>query len=35
MKKIIRVDRLNRVAMFEPGVTFNELIPAAAEEGLG
>ncbi len=34
MKKIIRVNRLNRVAMFEPGVTFEELIPAVAEEGL-
>ncbi len=34
MKKIIRVDRMNRVAMFEPGVTFEELIPAVAEEGL-
>lgn len=31
MKKIIRVDRLNRVCMFEPGVTFGELIPACAE----
>ncbi len=34
MKKIIRVNRLNRVAMFEPGVTFGELIPSAAKEGL-
>lgn len=34
MKKIIRVNRLNRVAMFEPGVTFGELIAAAAKEGL-
>ncbi len=34
MKKIVRVDRLNRVAMFEPGVTFGELIPAVAKEGL-
>jgi len=34
MKKIIRVDRYNRVAMFEPGVTFGELIPEAAKEGL-
>jgi FAD/FMN-containing dehydrogenase len=34
MKKIIRIDRLNRVAMFEPGVTFGELIPAVAQEGL-
>ena len=34
MKKIIRIDRTNRVAMFEPGVTFGELIPAVAKEGL-
>jgi len=34
MKKIIRIDRMNRVAMFEPGVTFDELIPAVAKEGL-
>lgn len=34
MKKIIRIDRLNRVVMFEPGVTFSELIPAIAKEGL-
>jgi FAD/FMN-containing dehydrogenase len=34
MKKIIRIDRYNRVAMFEPGVTFGELIPAVAREGL-
>jgi FAD/FMN-containing dehydrogenase len=34
MKKIIRIDRTNRVAMFEPGVTFSELIPAVAKEGL-
>ncbi len=34
MKKIIHIDRLNRVAMFEPGVTFDELIPAVAREGL-
>ena len=34
MKKIIRVDRLNRVAMFEPGVTFGELIPAVTKENL-
>ena len=34
MKKVIRVDRYNRVIMFEPGVTFGELIPAAAKEGL-
>jgi FAD/FMN-containing dehydrogenase len=34
MKRIIRVDRKNRVAMFEPGVTFGELIEATAREGL-
>jgi FAD/FMN-containing dehydrogenase len=34
MKKIIRVDRTNRTVVFEPGVTFGELIPAAAKEGL-
>jgi hypothetical protein len=34
MKKIIRVDRANRVAMFEPGVTFEELIPACRQEKL-
>jgi FAD/FMN-containing dehydrogenase len=34
MKRIIRVDRRNRVAMCEPGVTFGELIPAVAKEGL-
>jgi len=34
MKKVIRIDRLNRVAMFEPGVTYGELIPVLAKEGL-
>jgi FAD/FMN-containing dehydrogenase len=34
MKKIIRIDRLNRAAMFEPGVTFDELIPAVTKEGM-
>ena len=34
LKKIIRIDRMNRVAMVEPGVTFAELIPAVAKEGL-
>src|SRR4030042_1665644 len=34
MKEIIRIDRYNRVVMFEPGVTFGELIPAVAKEGL-
>jgi hypothetical protein len=34
MKKIIRVDRENRVAMFEPGVTFGSLVSAVNKEGL-
>jgi len=34
MKKIIRVDRRNRVAMIEPGVTFGELSPALEKEDL-
>jgi FAD/FMN-containing dehydrogenase len=34
MKKIFRADRLNRVTMFEPGVTFGELIPAVTKEKL-
>jgi FAD/FMN-containing dehydrogenase len=34
MKQIINVDRDRRVAMVEPGVTFAELIPAAAREGI-
>jgi FAD/FMN-containing dehydrogenase len=34
MKKIINIDRQRRVAMVEPGVTFGELIPAAAEQGI-
>lgn len=34
LKRIIRVDRRNRVAMIEPGVTFGELIPALEKEDL-
>ena len=34
MKKIIRVDRQNRVAMCEAGVTFGEMIAALSEKGL-
>ena len=34
MKKIVHIDRKNRVAMFEPGVTFDELSGAVAEAGL-
>jgi len=34
MKKIVRIDRKNRMAMFEPGVTFDELSAAVADKGL-
>ncbi len=34
MKNIVFVDRARRVAMVEPGVTFEELIPAVKKEGL-
>jgi len=34
MKKIVNVQRANRVAMCEPGVTFAELIPEVARHGL-
>jgi len=34
MKKIVRVDRKNRVALFEPGVTFGELKAAVEKVGL-
>lgn len=34
MKRILRVDRKNRVAMVEPGVTFGELIPELEKKGL-
>lgn len=34
MKNIIRVDRRNRVAMIEPGVTFSELVPKLEQAGL-
>lgn len=34
MKKIIRVDRPNRVVMVEPGVTFGELKPEVEKAGL-
>jgi hypothetical protein len=34
MKKIIRIDRLNRMVMFEPGVTYGELVPELAKAGL-
>jgi FAD/FMN-containing dehydrogenase len=34
MKKILSIDRRNRVAVVEPGVTYGELQPALAEKGL-
>jgi FAD/FMN-containing dehydrogenase len=34
MNRIIRIDRRNRVAMIEPGVTFSELIPKLEQEKL-
>ncbi len=34
MKKIMRIDRRNRVAMIEPGVTYDELQPELAKEGM-
>ena len=34
MNRIIRIDRRNRVAMIEPGVTFSELVPKLEQEGL-
>jgi FAD/FMN-containing dehydrogenase len=34
MKKIARIDRRQRLALIEPGVTFGELVPALREHGL-
>jgi FAD/FMN-containing dehydrogenase len=34
MKRVIHISRKHRMVMFEPGVTFGELISAAAKEGL-
>ena len=34
MKKIMRIDVRNKVAMIEPGVTYTELQPELAKEGL-
>ncbi len=34
MKRIIMMDRRNRVAIVEPGVTYSELQPALAKEGM-
>lgn len=34
MKRIIRIDRRNRMTLIEPGVTYSQLQPALASEGL-
>jgi FAD/FMN-containing dehydrogenase len=34
MKKIISIDRRNRIAIIEPGVTYSELQPALARKGM-
>jgi len=34
MKRIIRIDRRNRMALIEPGVTFAQIQPALSKEGL-
>jgi len=34
MKKIISINRRNRIAIIEPGVTYSELQPALAREGM-
>lgn len=34
MKKIISIDRKNRVVMVEPGVTYGDLVPKLKKEGL-
>lgn len=34
MNRILRVDRRNRVAMVEPGVTFHHLVPVLEREGM-
>ena len=34
MKKIISIDRRNRIVIIEPGVTYSELQPALAREGM-
>lgn len=34
MKRILHISRKHRMAMFEPGVTFSELIQAVGKEGL-
>ncbi|MFX1317151.1 MAG: FAD-binding protein, partial [Promethearchaeota archaeon] len=34
MRKILNIDKKNRVLMVEPGVTFNDIIPKLKEKGL-
>ena len=34
MKNIIMIDRRNKIAVFEPGVTYSQLLPELAREGL-
>lgn len=34
MKRILKIDRRNRLALIEPGVTYTELQPALQDEGL-
>ena len=34
MKRILKIDRRNRLALIEPGVTYTELQPALEDEGL-
>jgi hypothetical protein len=34
MKKILQINRRNRIALIEPGVTYSELVPALAENGM-
>lgn len=34
MNKILRIDRRNRMVVVEPGVTYSQLVPALAKEGL-
>ncbi|HSJ55769.1 MAG TPA: FAD-binding oxidoreductase [Anaerolineae bacterium] len=34
MKRILKIDHRNRLALVEPGVTFNQLQPALRQEGL-
>ncbi len=34
MKRILKIDRRNRLALIEPGVTYSELLPELEKEGL-